>query len=435
MVGFGNFSQEGLFFFLEKKIKFKKFSKNNFISTIGLILIIYSIFNFEYSSDYPNVYALLPVVGTGLLLVYVEKKFIIYKILDSKIFMHIGLISFSLYLWHFPIIVFKKYLTNLNSNIYIEIFTILLAYILSIISYKYIEKPFYKNNILKNKVFLLGVIISALIISFLGFSIYKNQGKTSFVEKKIHTIKKDFKLYPYYFTENKLKSSVNDLSYSEDESKKKILVLGDSHARDLVRVLKKYNQILKSKNLKIENDFSFVEFSRLNMDIESELFRKSKQADHLLISRQFTSEKKQFKKITKLIDFFNENKINSTLVGSAVEFYTAEDDLLLTFILQNQENLKFLENKNIKKINSYFYLNLKTYLFNTNKELKIIANKHNISFLNRFDFTCDIKKKLCFGLDQFGKKLFMDYSHFTEAGLNFFAQRIYETNWLSKVNF
>ena len=49
--------------------------------------------------------------------------------------------------------------------------------------------------------------------------------------------------------------------------------------------------------------------------------------------------------------------------------------------------------------------------------------------------TCNIKKRLCFGLDQFGKKLFMDYSHFTEAGLNFFAQRIYETNWLSKVNF
>ena len=431
---FWEFLTGGFVFFLEKKIKFKKFFINNFISTIGLILIIYSIFNFEYSLDYPNVYALLPVVGTGLLLVYVEKKFIIYKILDSKIFMHIGLISFSLYLWHFPIIVFKKYLTNLNSSIYIEVFTLLLAYILSIISYKYIEKPFYKNNILKNKIFLLGVVLIALTISFLGLSIYKNQGKTSFAEKKIYTIQKNFELYPYYFMENTL-ASIDIISYSEDESKRKILVLGDSHARDLVRVLKKYNEILKSNNLKVENDFSFVEFSKIYMDKNSELFIKSKQADHVILSRQFTSERKQLKKIDKLIHFFNENKINSTLVGSAVEFYTAEGDALLTFVLQNQENLNFLKNMNITKINSYFYLNLKTYLFNTNKELKKISNKYNISFLNRFDFTCEIKSKLCFGLDKSGKKLFMDYSHFTAAGVDFFAQKIYEINWLSKTNF
>ena len=431
---FWEFLTGGFVFFLEKKIKFKKFSINNFISTIGLILIIYSIFNFEYSLDYPNAYALFPVVGTGLLLVYVEKKFIIYKILDSKIFMHIGLISFSLYLWHFPIIVFKKYLTNLNSSIFIEIFTLLLAYILSIISYKYIEKPFYKDNILKNKIFLLGVVLIALTISFLGLSIYKNQGKTSFAEKKIHTIQKNFELYSYYFMENTLVST-DIISYNEDENKKKILVLGDSHARDLVRVLKRYNEILKSNNLKIKNDYSFAEFSKIHMDKNSELFKKSKQADHVILSRQFTSERKQLKKIDKLINFFNENKINSTLVGSAVEFYTAEDDALLTFVLQNQQNLNFLKNMNITKINSYFYLNLKTYLFNTNKELKKISNKHNISFLNRFDFTCEIKSKLCFGLDKSGKKLFMDYSHFTAAGVDFFAQKIYEINWLSKTNF
>ena len=431
---FWEFLTGGFVFFLEKKIKFKKFFINNFISTIGLTLIVYSIFNFEYSLDYPDLYALFPVVGTGLLLIYVEKKFIIYKILDSQIFTHIGMISFSLYLWHFPIIVFKKYLTNLNSSIYIETFTLLLAYVLSIISYKYIEKPFYKNNILKNKFFLLGVILIALSISFLGLSIYKNQGKTSFIENKIHLIKKDFKSYPYFFMENKLES-IDDLSYSEDESKRKILILGDSHARDLTRVLKGYNQILKSKNLKIENDFSFVEFSKIHMEKNSELFKISKQADHVFLSRQFTSEKKQFKKISKLINFFNENKIRSTLVGSAVEFYTAEDDLLLTFILQNKENLKFLENMNIEKINSYFYFNLKTYLFNTNNELKKISNKYDISFLNRFDFTCDIKNKLCFSLDDSGKKLFMDYSHFTTAGIDFFAQIVFELNWLSKVNF
>ena len=432
---FWEFLTGGFVFFLEKKIKFKKYFINNFISTIGLTLIIYSIFNFEYNLDYPNIYALFPVVGTGLLLIYVEKKFIIYKFLVSKIFMHIGMISFSLYLWHFPIIVFKKYLTNLNSNIFIEIFTLLLAYILSVISYKYVEKPFYKNNILKNKIFLFGIISVALITIYLGFTIYKNHGKTSYTEKKIHILKKDFKSYPDYFKNSSHIPVDTNLSYSENESKRKILVLGDSHARDLVRVLKKYNQILESKDLIIENDFSFIEFSKIHMDKNDELFEKSKQADHVLLSRQFTSEKKQLKKIAKLINFFNDNNIQSTLVGSAVEFYTAEDDLLLTYILQNKENLKSFENMNIKKINNYFFLNLKTYLFNTNKELEKISDRYNISFLDRFDFTCDIKDKLCFGLDEFGKKLFIDYSHFSNAGIEFFAKKIYKTNWLYKINF
>ena len=64
-----------------------------------------------------------------------------------------------------------------------------------------------------------------------------------------------------------------------------------------------------------------------------------------------------------------------------------------------------------------------------------ISNRNNISFLDRFDFTCDIKDKLCFGLDEFGKKLYIDYSHYSKAGLEFFGQKIYKTNWLSTINF
>ena len=103
--------------------------------------------------------------------------------------------------------------------------------------------------------------------------------------------------------------------------------------------------------------------------------------------------------------------------------------------LESEKSKDNLREKNYEAVNKYFYLKLKTYLLDTNVVLKKLANDLDIYYLDRFEFTCDFKNELCFGLDQSGNKLFKDYTHFTEAGIVFFAKNMQKINWLSKINY
>ena len=153
---------------------------------IGLILIIHAMLFFpdfqlitpETQLDdeifHPSFYTLSPIIGVCLIIWFSSKEEFITKILSSKIFVGTGLISYSLYLWHFPIFAFARVTSFLQENdISIKILLIIITIFLSIFSYFFIERPF------RNKKFKFGLIIRYLVIliliilTFCVFSIYK----------------------------------------------------------------------------------------------------------------------------------------------------------------------------------------------------------------------------------------------------------------------
>ena len=75
---------------------------------LGLILIIYSIIFFDNKTFHPSFYTLIPVIGVTFILWFSNNDDFISRILSHKIFVGVGLISYSLYLWHYPIFSFAK---------------------------------------------------------------------------------------------------------------------------------------------------------------------------------------------------------------------------------------------------------------------------------------------------------------------------------------
>ena len=90
----------------KKEIKQKK--NNNFLSITGFLLIIISIFFYSKDIQYPSIFTLLPCLGTALIIIYTEKKTLLFKILTYKPIVFLGLVSYSLYLWHQPILSLSK---------------------------------------------------------------------------------------------------------------------------------------------------------------------------------------------------------------------------------------------------------------------------------------------------------------------------------------
>ena len=75
---------------------------------------------------HPSIFTFPAILGIALLIWFMNKDTMIAKILSNKVFVGLGLISYSLYLWHYPFIVFQKYRSFSSENSLILLLLILL---------------------------------------------------------------------------------------------------------------------------------------------------------------------------------------------------------------------------------------------------------------------------------------------------------------------
>jgi len=110
--------------------------------TIGLFLIIYAFVFFDDTIKHPSFLTLLPVLGTMILIWFSKQGEAVFNLITSKLFVFVGLISYSLYLWHWPVLVFYRIhkVTDLSS---IEkLLALAVSVVLATLTYYIIETPF-----------------------------------------------------------------------------------------------------------------------------------------------------------------------------------------------------------------------------------------------------------------------------------------------------
>ena len=120
-------------------------------SMLGLVMLIYSIVFFDKEIPFPSVYALLPVFGTALVILFTDSDTLVGKLLSFPVLVGIGLVSYSAYLWHQPLFVFAR----LNSMDELSVSTLLglsvFAFVLAYVSWRLVEKPFRDRSWLSQK--------------------------------------------------------------------------------------------------------------------------------------------------------------------------------------------------------------------------------------------------------------------------------------------
>jgi len=131
---------------------------------IGLSLIIYSILFFDSKTPHPSFHTTVPILGVALIISFASENDLIGKILGSKPFVQIGLISYSAYLWHFPIFAFSRLGVSAHTN-YDKLEWIILTVVLSILSYHVIERPFRSKKFARLSLAILGFSLSLIVAS------------------------------------------------------------------------------------------------------------------------------------------------------------------------------------------------------------------------------------------------------------------------------
>lgn len=203
-------------------------------SVAGIALIIYAIAAYDSTVPFPSLWALAPVIGSALIIVFARRETIVGTILCSRPFVGIGLISYSAYLWHQPIFAYLR-IRSLNqvpdtTLLAASAASILIAYV----SWRHIERPFRdKRQTSRRTIFAAGAAGSAALFAF-GVGAHVTDGFPSRLAPKALSIlnytqhQKDIRY--------KCEASSSDFIRPEDactrgaDTDPTIAIWGDSHA-------------------------------------------------------------------------------------------------------------------------------------------------------------------------------------------------------------
>lgn len=143
-------------------------------SLAGIALILIAVFLLKKTDPFPGLLALLPAVGAGLLISAGEDAWFNRYVLSSRVLVWFGLISFPLYLWHWPLLSFARIFENGDPRLGIRIAVVIVSILLAWLTYRFIEKPIRYGGLKSQK----AVVLCFLMISIgcAGYSSYRYDG-------------------------------------------------------------------------------------------------------------------------------------------------------------------------------------------------------------------------------------------------------------------
>ena len=235
--------------------------KNNTFSILGLLLILFSIFFYDESTPFPSLYATVPILGVVLVVLYADRETIAAKLLSAKLFVGVGLISYSAYLWHQPLFAFAR-IRDINEYdgrlmMILSVMSLVLAYF----SWRFVEVPFRNREVFTSRAVVLvsTTFFSALLcVGVLG---HKTNGFESLIlkyrfspeqaEASLKVVEAvNYDIYDFMYDRDCSfwKRNIDEINMKRFERCHQLyggatFVLGDSHAMNL------YNIIAKSRKI------------------------------------------------------------------------------------------------------------------------------------------------------------------------------------------
>ncbi|MDR3448444.1 MAG: acyltransferase family protein [Alphaproteobacteria bacterium] len=140
----------------------------------GSLLIVVALFAFTKNMPFPGWRALLPVGGAVLIIAAGPMAYVNRFVLARRGMVGIGLVSYPLYLWHWPLLSFARILNGEEPSRLQRILLILAAFALAALTYRLVEKPLRSGGLDKKRIFILLALMAALGIA--GFGIMRGEG-------------------------------------------------------------------------------------------------------------------------------------------------------------------------------------------------------------------------------------------------------------------
>ena len=226
----------------------EKFLLSNILSCIGIFLFVIGFVCITKESIFPGFWALIPVLGTVLVIMAGPQAWINEKILSNKISVWFGLISFPLYLWHWPLLSYGRIYYDKMPPEGFRWVVVLLSILLAWLTVKYIEKPF-RYSKYQTRIKVIFLCSMAFFIAILGLIVYKINFAESKIFKDLKITRKGFE-YAYGPSINWYQGKENwlFLGNSYDKSVEKLKLVNTPDPQDVEDISLKMQEIVNVAN-------------------------------------------------------------------------------------------------------------------------------------------------------------------------------------------
>ncbi|MFT4059319.1 MAG: acyltransferase family protein [Legionella sp.] len=429
---------------------------NECLCLLGLGMMLYAVFYFTKDTVFPSYNALLPTIGAALV-IYAGGARYSGKLFSNKLAVGLGLISYSLYLVHWPIIVFYSYFTAAEiTSFYIQIMVCVSAILVALFTYQFIEKPFRYADTLDKRAqrkLIVQWVPSITVTVCCGFALYMSHGllwripaldgaqfspeQIALDYHKAHFGGQGF-AYPFGWT------------YKTSSKRPDIVLLGDSHAQMLQYGLAQEIAKPYRKSIYMAGSSCLVlpGLSRTTPGddwdticphvLQQALAQLNKKPDSVLILSEYwifqilmvhelgnheawnidlTSVKKSdyqplFTKLAKLRQLIGDHTL--IIIGDVPGAGIKDPFACLTRPVISKTQC-------IDKINTLAQANTKA--INVNRVLKSFAkNNRNTYFFDPYRVFCT--DTICHSLSTQGEPYYSDDNHLSEAGSAYFISQV-----------
>jgi peptidoglycan/LPS O-acetylase OafA/YrhL len=402
----------------------------NVQSVLGAALIAAGLFCITWAQPFPGWWAALPTLGTALLISAGPRAWLNRRILSNRLMVWCGLISFPLYLWHWPLLAFPRIVMGSTPPARVRLFAVLLAILLASLTYLLVERPLRFSP--SSKLTTAALLVVMIVVGSTGYFVYRENGLTFRAANQPRALNEgdidhlSFHQYAQnHFSPCTPLSIRKEAQYwadairclqSKPDQPIDIAIVGDSHAEHLfvglAEALPRLNVVYYLKNtLPLVGD---PEFASVFKYVLSDPNIKT-----VIITAYWSAKLAMVPKDSSLE---HELSVTVEMLGAAHKMVYLTDDVpVFSFDpAQCKYSRRFNGESRCLESRVLYSRQLQSYL----PILQSVANKHaNVKLIDTIKYFCP--SDLCaMAID--GKILYRDTNHLNLNGTRYVARRILE---------
>ena len=410
------------------------------LAWLGIVMILAAVFVFDETTPFPSLLALLPVLGTALVVRYGTDGAGPARLLSTRAMVGIGLISYSTYLVHQPLLAFARIISLSEPSTAMMAGMATLSFPLGWLSWRFIERPFRRRGagaIWPGTRFLIASAIGLACFAALGAAIhFKPQAISPLVISDTLIEKSTARSASWgaLLRNPRLADDLSRFAPRPESGVTNVLVVGDSHSIDMLNALHLHEALFPGFAFRQAgiNGYCYdkagifgpepVDVAACAQNFLEEFSAKTRDADWILLSVRWTLRAYFTEHMDAIIRAFQAAGHKVAVAGGAPEFHDSAK--FMRRILADGALSK-------PEIDARFTASRDQGVVDLNARIRSIAEGAGAVYLDKLAFSCAGDPLVCDAVTEDLRPLRYDYGHWTLAGATRFAERMARIDWLA----